>query len=161
MAEKVRVRERGGDMVLAAHYTPIRGRLVAQTVETVRFTTPERSTSGWSVAPSPHVVEQFLLAERDGGTRLEYRGEIAADLWWFGRRWADLVAVHWERPSPPPWMRSRPRRNAAPSWHERHDLHPSWGRRLRRHGGEERGDGCCAPSVGHRVRGHGQQCVLG
>ena len=35
--EKVRVIERGTDMVLAAHYTPIRGRLRATTVEIVRF----------------------------------------------------------------------------------------------------------------------------
>lgn len=34
MQEKVRVIERGLDLVLAAHYTPIRGRLRATTVET-------------------------------------------------------------------------------------------------------------------------------
>lgn len=37
MRAKVTVLERGADMVLAAHYTPIRGRLRATTVETVRF----------------------------------------------------------------------------------------------------------------------------
>jgi len=37
MKEKVRVLERGQDLVLAAHYTAIRGRLKATTVETVRF----------------------------------------------------------------------------------------------------------------------------
>ena len=40
LADKLRVLERGSDMVLAAHFTPLGGRLglVAQTVETVRFT---------------------------------------------------------------------------------------------------------------------------
>jgi hypothetical protein len=96
MAEKVRVLERGTDMVLAAHFTPIRGRLVAQTVETVRFTRPERVDFRLVRGPVPHVVEQFLLTE-NGSTLLEYRGEMAADLWGLGRRWADLVAAQWER----------------------------------------------------------------
>jgi len=39
LREKVEVLERSSDMVLAAHRTPIRGRLVATTVETVRFAT--------------------------------------------------------------------------------------------------------------------------
>ena len=34
----------------------------------------------------PHVVEEFLLTEDGAGTtRLEYRGEMAADLWQLGR----------------------------------------------------------------------------
>jgi hypothetical protein len=37
VAAKIRVLERGTDMVLAAHRTPVRGPLVATTVETVRF----------------------------------------------------------------------------------------------------------------------------
>jgi hypothetical protein len=44
LAAKLRILERGSDLVLAAHFTPLGGRLglVAQTVETVRFTRPER-----------------------------------------------------------------------------------------------------------------------
>ena len=42
VAEKIEIIERGSDMVLAAHRTPVRGRLVAETVETVRFTRPDR-----------------------------------------------------------------------------------------------------------------------
>ena len=44
LAGKLRVLERGSDMVLATHFTPLGGRLglVAQTVETVRFSRPER-----------------------------------------------------------------------------------------------------------------------
>jgi hypothetical protein len=43
-ADKVRVLERGSDMVLAAHFTLLGEPLglVAKTVETVRFTHPER-----------------------------------------------------------------------------------------------------------------------
>jgi len=101
MAEKVQVLDRGTDMVLAAHRTPIHGpfgrRLTAVTVETVRFTRPERIDFRLVRGPVPHVVETFHLADRDTGTRLEYRGEMAADLWRLGQRWADLVAGHWER----------------------------------------------------------------
>jgi hypothetical protein len=100
MAEKVQVLHRGSDMVLAAHRTPIRGpfvrRLTAVTVETVRFTRPERVDFRLVRGPVPHVVETFHLTDRDTGTRLEYHGELAADLWRLGQRWADLVARHWE-----------------------------------------------------------------
>jgi len=80
--------ERGSDMVLAAHFTPLGGRLglVAQTVETVRFSRPERVDFRLVRGPVPHVVEAFTLAEQPGGagTLLAYHGEIAADLWRLG-----------------------------------------------------------------------------
>jgi hypothetical protein len=44
----------------------------------------------------PHVVEEFALAEMDGGTRFEYRGELGTDLWALGRWWGDRVAAKWE-----------------------------------------------------------------
>lgn len=97
LADKIRVLERGTDMVLAAHYTAIRGGLVAQTVETVRFTRPERVDFRLVRGPVPHVVEQFLLTEHGPGTRLEYHGEMAADLWALGAWWAKLVAGNWEQ----------------------------------------------------------------
>ena len=55
--------------------------LVAQTVETVRFTRPERVDFRLVRGPVPHVVEAFVLTEAaDGsGTRLAYDGEIGAD----------------------------------------------------------------------------------
>jgi hypothetical protein len=100
MAEKVQVLDRGTDMVLAAHRTPIRGpfgrRLTAVTVETVRFTRPERVDFRLVRGPVPHVVETFDLTEHDDGTRLEYRGELATDLWRLGQAWADRVARAWE-----------------------------------------------------------------
>jgi hypothetical protein len=96
MREKVHVLQAGSDMVLAAHRTPIRGRLVATTVETVRFTRPERVEFRLVRGPVPHVVEEFVLTERAGGTELTYRGELGTDLGPAGRRWGDLVARRWE-----------------------------------------------------------------
>src|SRR6266568_2491998 len=100
LADKLRVLERGSDLVLAAHFTPLGGRpgLVAQTVETVRFTRPDRVDFRLVRGPVPHVVEAFVLTEQpDGaGTRLAYQGEIAADLWRLGQWWSGLVARRWE-----------------------------------------------------------------
>jgi hypothetical protein len=100
VAEKLRVLEAGSDMVLAVHFTPLGGRLglVAQTVETVRFTRPERVDFRLVRGPVPHVVEAFVLTEQPaGGTLLAYQGEIGADLWAVGQRWCDLVAGRWEQ----------------------------------------------------------------
>jgi hypothetical protein len=101
LADKLRVLDRGSDMVLAAHFTPLGGRLglVAQTVETVRFTRPERVDFRLVRGPVPHVVEAFVLTEQAAGaaTRLAYSGEIGADLWRLGERWSDLVGRRWEQ----------------------------------------------------------------
>lgn len=94
---KVKVLERGSDMVLAAHYTPIRGRLQATTVETVRFRRPDRVDFRLVRGPVPHVVETFELEEVAGTTRLDYRGELGTDLWGLGARWGDVVAARWEQ----------------------------------------------------------------
>jgi hypothetical protein len=96
LADKVRVLERGADLVLAAHRTPIRGRLVATTVETVKFDRPGRISFRLVRGPVPHVTEEFLLGDHDGRTRLTYSGEMAADLWRLGQWWADVVARRWE-----------------------------------------------------------------
>lgn len=57
MAEKIHILARGSDMVLAVHRTPVHGgRLVATTVETVRFTRPERVEFGLVRGPSPRSV---------------------------------------------------------------------------------------------------------
>jgi hypothetical protein len=70
-----------------------------QTVETVRFTRPERVDFRLVRGPVPHVVEAFVLSEQAGGagTRLAYRGEIGADLWRAGQYWCALVARRWEQ----------------------------------------------------------------
>ena len=86
---------------LGRPFHPLGGRLglVAQTVETVRFTRPERVDFRLVRGPVPHVVEAFVLTEQAGGagTRLAYDGEIGADLWLLGQRWCELVAGRWEQ----------------------------------------------------------------
>jgi hypothetical protein len=96
MADKIRILERGDDMVLAAHRTPIRGRLVATTVETVRFARPDQVGFRLVRGPVPYVVESFELSSHGRGTRLAYRGELGTDLWAAGQAWGDLVAARWE-----------------------------------------------------------------
>lgn len=97
MREKVEVLERGSDMVLAAHSTPVAdGRLNAVTVETVRFTRPARVDFRLVRGPVPYVVESFVLSDHEAGTRLVYEGELGTDLWALGQRWGQLVARRWE-----------------------------------------------------------------
>lgn len=96
MASKLRVIERGEDMVLAAHYTKVHG-LTATTLETVRFSAPDRIDFRLVRGPVPYVVESFTLREHDGGTDLEYVGELGTDLWALGEAWGRLVARAWER----------------------------------------------------------------
>src|SRR5437763_1561837 len=79
LAEKVHVLDRGSDMVLAAHRTPIRGRLVAVTVETVTFTPDQRIGFRLVRGPVPRVVETFALTDTDTGCRLDYGGELGTD----------------------------------------------------------------------------------
>jgi hypothetical protein len=70
---------------------------VARTVETVRFSRPERVDFRLVREPVPSVVEEFTLTEYDSGTRLDYHGELGTDLWGLGRRWGELVARRLER----------------------------------------------------------------
>ena len=95
LERKLRVLERGEDIVLAEHYTQV-GPLVTTTLETVRFEPPERVRFRLARGPVPSVVEEFLLRETDGGTELEYRGELGTDLWLLGRLWGAAVARTWE-----------------------------------------------------------------
>lgn len=97
VAEKIKIWARGSDMVLAAHRTPIRGRLVATTVETVSFARPELVEFHLTRGPVPYVVEQFLLTATGDSTQLRYVGELGTDGWALGARWGDLVARPWER----------------------------------------------------------------
>src|SRR5262245_22781092 len=94
---KVQVWERGSDTVLAAHRTPVGRWLIAVTVETVRFTRPERVDFRLLRGPVPYVVESFqLTAQSDAATLLEYSGELGTDGWWLGALWGRLVASRWE-----------------------------------------------------------------
>jgi hypothetical protein len=95
LEEKLQVVERGADMVLAAHFTPV-GRLVATTLETVRFEAPHVVHFRLVRGPVPHVVERFVLSEDDGETTLLYTGEVGTDLWALGRWWGRQVGARWE-----------------------------------------------------------------
>lgn len=66
-AAKLTVLERGADMVLAEHYTPVSGGLRATTTETVRFERPDRVTFRLVRGPVPYVVEEFTLTPSGGG----------------------------------------------------------------------------------------------
>jgi hypothetical protein len=96
LAGKLEVIERGSDMALAAHHTPVRPGLIATTVETVRFQRPDQVHFRLVRGPVPHVAEQFLLKERGGQTMLSYQGELGTDFWSAGRWWAAKVAPAWE-----------------------------------------------------------------
>jgi hypothetical protein len=95
LGDKLHVLERGSDMVLAAHFTQVRG-LVATTVETVRFERPSTVHFRLVRGPVPHVVEQFVLHDRGNATELEYRGELGTDFWALGSWWGERVARRWD-----------------------------------------------------------------
>lgn len=97
MRNKLEVLERGSDMVLAAHYTQLRGFVTVTTVETVRFERPERITFRLVRGPVPHLAETFELHETAEGTELAYTGEIGTDLWLLGVWWGEQVSGPWER----------------------------------------------------------------
>lgn len=96
MAGKLRVWERGEDMVLAEHLTKV-GPLTASTLEVVRFERPERITFRLVRGPVPHVLESYELREVDGGTSFVYSGELGTDLWALGGLVAAQAAPLWER----------------------------------------------------------------
>ena len=117
LAAKLRVLERGSDMVLAAHFTPLGGRLglVAQTVETVRFTRPERVDFRLVRGPVPHVVEAFVLSEQAGGPARGWptaarSGPTCGGRGSTGVRWWRAAGSRRWRPR---WPRSRSRLNGA------------------------------------------------
>ncbi len=95
LKDKLRVWERGGDMVLAAHFTPV-GKSVATTLETVRFERPSRVNFRLVRGPVPHVAESFQLRSVAGGTELTWEGELGTDLGAVGRWWGSRVARVWE-----------------------------------------------------------------
>jgi hypothetical protein len=97
MAGKLKVLERGADMVLAEHYTPVHGgRLTATTLETVSFDRPRRVSFRLIRGPVPGITEEFTLTEDDGTTRLSYSGELGTDFGPVGQLWADQVAAAWQ-----------------------------------------------------------------
>ena len=97
MSGKLAVLERGADMALAEHYTPVHGgRLTAATLETVSFDRPRRVSFRLVRGPVPEITEEFTLTEGDGKTRLDYSGELGTDFGAAGQLWADRVAPAWQ-----------------------------------------------------------------
>jgi Polyketide cyclase / dehydrase and lipid transport len=92
---EIEVLERSGEMVLAAHRTPVAGGLVTTTVETVRFERPGTVAFRLVRGPVPYVMERFTPSTEAGSTRLEYTGELGTDFWAPGRVWGDVVARNW------------------------------------------------------------------
>ena len=96
LAGKLDVWERGSDMVLAAHFTPVKCG-VTTTLETVRFQRPDRIDFRLVRGPVPHLTETFLLAEWEAGTELRWQGELGTDFWAIGESWGRTVARAWTR----------------------------------------------------------------
>jgi hypothetical protein len=99
MADKLLVVERTDDMVIAEHYTPVLGgRMVATTVESVRFDRPHVIHFRLLRGPVPLVTETFEFKSGNAGatTDFVYRGELATDLWSLGAWWGRIVAKRWE-----------------------------------------------------------------
>jgi hypothetical protein len=96
LAAKLEVLERGNDMVLATHFTPVWPGLTATTMETVLFSAPDQVTFRLVRGPVPQVRETMVLHESGAGTRLDYQGELGTDWWALGRWWGNQVAAKWE-----------------------------------------------------------------
>lgn len=99
MADKLRVVERGDDMVIAEHDTRVLGgRMVTTTVESVRFERPNLIHFRLLRGPVPLVIETFEFTSGGAGatTQFEYRGELSTDLWSLGAWWGNVVARRWE-----------------------------------------------------------------
>jgi hypothetical protein len=96
MADKLQVIEKGSDMVLAAHHTRVGKKLIATTVETVRFIRPDLVAFRLARGPVPEVTETFQLSATATGTRLDYAGEMGTDLWALGRWAGRYAAAKWE-----------------------------------------------------------------
>jgi hypothetical protein len=95
LKDKLEVWERGTDMVLAAHYTPVRN-AITTTLETVRFEPPVRVDFRLVRGPVPHLAESFVLRGEESGTQLTWEGELGTDFWALGRWWGQQVARKWE-----------------------------------------------------------------
>jgi len=97
MADKLRVLERGTDVLLAEHYSRVHGgRLTTTTVETVIFDRPRWVSFRLVRGAVQRVAEEFSLSERGGTTTLAYAGELGTDFSAAGTWWASKVAPAWE-----------------------------------------------------------------
>jgi hypothetical protein len=100
IADKLQVIDRGSDLAVADHYTPILGgRFIVTTRETVAFQPPHRIGFRLLQGPVAAVEEEYLLQPAEAGTAFTYQGSLASDLpvlggWWArvnARTWTDVV----------------------------------------------------------------------
>jgi hypothetical protein len=96
LADKLKVWERGSDMVLAAHHTEVKCGTTT-TLETVRFQRPNRVDFRLVRGPVPHLAESFQLTSTESGTELRWQGQLGTDLWALGHWWGARVAQAWTR----------------------------------------------------------------
>jgi hypothetical protein len=94
----IEVLSRGKDLAVAVHHTKVHF-YTARTVEAVKFEPPSRIGFRHLAGPVPHALEEFVLEEADGVTKLGYRGEVGIDFYFLGR----LAGRHWVRPQ---WERT-------------------------------------------------------
>jgi hypothetical protein len=113
MGEKVEILERAGQMVLAAHRTPVGARLTAVTVEIVSLDPPNRMGFRLLRGPVPHVVETFTFDEIADRTRLTYTGELAPTFGGSATPGVIWLPAAGCRRSRTLWPRPRPRASAA------------------------------------------------
>jgi len=91
LESKLHVWERASTMVLAAHFTEVKG-TTTTTVETVRFDRPARIDFRLVRGPVPHAKESFVLDATETGTSLTWEGELGTDFWAVGAWWGERVA---------------------------------------------------------------------
>jgi Polyketide cyclase / dehydrase and lipid transport len=94
----IEVLSKGKDLAVAVHHTKVHF-YTARTVEAVKFDSPSRIGFRHLAGPVPHALEEFVLEEADGDTKLGYRGEVGIDFYFLGR----LAGRHWVRPQ---WERA-------------------------------------------------------
>jgi hypothetical protein len=95
--DHIDVLERGQDLVVAAHHTPLTGGRVATTVEAVGFDRPRAVTFRLLRGPVAQVRETFVLEDAGERTRFRYSGELGTDFWAAGALWGAVVKRKWER----------------------------------------------------------------
>jgi hypothetical protein len=89
---------RSDALVVAAHHTKVHF-YTARTVEVVEFQHSTRVGFRHVTGPVPYAVEEFTLADLDGGTELRYGGELGIDFSLLGR----IAGRYWVRPQ---WERT-------------------------------------------------------
>lgn len=96
MSDKLRVLDRGSNLVVADHYTPIlRGKFIVTTRETVYFESPTRVKFRLLSGPVATVDEEYLLDATDSGAKFTYQGTLTSNLPILGAWWARTNARAW------------------------------------------------------------------